>query len=148
MGRVTPLDEDAQVAPGIRAFASPGHRPSHLSYELATGKHRLLDAGDAMIAPVLVEHPTRGNAFDSDPAEGVRSRLALLRRAARPDTTTYVAHFPFPGFLRIVEHETRFSWEAWQPFDAGRIAMIGDDGDRWPNAKVRGSGPAHRAATF
>jgi glyoxylase-like metal-dependent hydrolase (beta-lactamase superfamily II) len=102
-----------EIAPGVRAIASPGHRPSHLAYELVSGERRLLHVGDALIAPVFVDEPSRGNAFDSDPALGIRSRIALLREAARPQTLTYVPHFPFPGFARITEREDRFAYASF-----------------------------------
>ena len=102
-------DGDGEVAPGIRAIAAPGHRPSHLAYELASGDRCVLHVGDALIAPVFVDEPLRGNAFDSSPELGTQSRLALLREAARPQTLTYVPHFPFPGFVRITEQEGRFA---------------------------------------
>lgn len=108
--RVALLDGDREVAAGIRAIASPGHRPSHMAYELAVGDACLLNVGDAMIAPVLVEQPTRGNAFDADPELGVRSRLALLERAAQPRTLTYVPHFPWPGFIRVIKEGERYTW--------------------------------------
>lgn len=108
-GRVALLDGGGVVAPGVRAIATPGHRPSHLAYELVSAEHRLLHAGDALIAPVFIDDPSRGNAFDSDPELGIRSRLTLLRDAARPQTLTYVPHFPFPGFVRIIEREGRFA---------------------------------------
>ena len=108
-GRVALLDGDGEVAPGIRGLGTPGHRPSHLSYELSTPEGRLLHAGDALIAPIFIAQPTRGTAFDTDPELGIRSRLALLKRAAQPKTLTYVPHFPFPGFVRIVEQGEGFA---------------------------------------
>jgi len=112
-GSVLLSEGHGEVAPGIRTIATPGHRPSHLTYELASGEQRLLHAGDALIAPVFIDEPSRGNAFDSDPALGVRSRFALLREAAQPQTLTYVPHFPFPGFVRITERESRFAYASF-----------------------------------
>jgi len=110
--RITLIDGDTEISPGIRTLASPGHRPSHLAYELAVSDHRLLDVGDAMIAPVLLEQPARGNAFDSDPELGIQSRQALLERAAQPGTLTYIPHFPWPGFVAITEHGGQYEWRS------------------------------------
>ncbi len=106
--RVLLFDGDAKVAPGIRSIASPGHRPSHLAFELSTGNHRLLHLGDAMIAPVFLDDLSRGNVFDTDPKLGIESRLEILRRAVEPETLAYVPHFPFPGFIRIEQRGDRF----------------------------------------
>jgi len=108
-GRVQPLGAEGEVEPGIRAIAAPGHRPSHFAYELESGDRRLLHTGDAIIAPILVQEYSRGNAFDTDPELGVTSRLKLLRRAVHPGTVVFAPHFPFPGFVRIVERDGRFS---------------------------------------
>ncbi|MFC2079475.1 MBL fold metallo-hydrolase [Candidatus Bipolaricaulota bacterium] len=113
--RVLLLDGDAEIEPGIRAIAAPGHRPSHMAYELTDGEHRLLHVGDALIATILVDQPLRGNAFDSDPEQGIQSRLKLLEQAALPHTLTYVPHFPFPGFARIERHKGRFTYSQPMP---------------------------------
>ena len=110
--RVVLVDGDCEVTPGIGAVATPGHRPSHLAYELTAGGKRLLHFGDAAIAEPFIEHPERGNAFDADPEQAVASRLKLLERAARPDTLVYVPHFSFPGFGQITERDASFAWEA------------------------------------
>jgi len=108
--RVTLIDADSVIAPGVRALNAPGHRPSHIAYEVSDETCSLLDVGDAAIAPVLVEQHGRGNAFDSDPVEGIRSRQRLLERASSPQTLTFIPHFPWPGFVRISKQGDRFRW--------------------------------------
>jgi len=109
--RVVLVDGDADVAPGIRAVASPGHRPSHLAYELTAEGKRLLHFGDAAIAEPFIEHPERCNAFDADPERAIASRLKLLELAAQPATLVYVPHFSFPGFGHVSPRSDRFAWE-------------------------------------
>ena len=54
-------------------------------------ERRRLGSKTASPRPMESARSRQGNAVDSDPAEGIRSWLALLRRAARPSTTTCVS---------------------------------------------------------
>jgi len=110
--RVQLVDGDEEIAPAIRSLATPGHRPSHLAYELTVEDTTLLHVGDAMIAPALLEQHTRGNGFDADPQMGIRSRRILLERACNSGALVYVPHFPWPGFIRVSRQASGYRWQS------------------------------------
>ena len=63
--------------PGVHAIEASGHTPGHLAVVVGDA---LLWSGDAFVHPSNVPHPEWASAADMDPAEGERTRRALLVR--------------------------------------------------------------------
>ncbi|WP_239089949.1 MBL fold metallo-hydrolase [Sphaerimonospora thailandensis] len=82
------VDGDAEVFPGIRLLHTPGHTPGHQCVEVGD----LVISGDVLHHPVQLADPTITYVYDTDPAEAVRSRMAILARAA----VLAPAHFAEP----------------------------------------------------
>ncbi|MCS6845671.1 MAG: MBL fold metallo-hydrolase, partial [Caldilineales bacterium] len=82
-----------EIAPGLRAMATPGHTPGHLSLVLDGGHQRLILIADLMYSPVQISQPTWSAAFDADPAQANATRLAIFHELTRPDTLTAAGHF-------------------------------------------------------
>ena len=99
------------VVPGITAIAVTGHTPGHMSYELVSGKARLLDIGDsAHSAIVSLAEPDWSMGFDSDKALGKASRRALLTRLSRSHEMVFSPHFPYPGVGTVAAKGSGFAW--------------------------------------
>ncbi|MCT9932318.1 MBL fold metallo-hydrolase [Planotetraspora sp. A-T 1434] len=79
---------DAELFPGIRVVHTPGHTPGHQCVEVGD----FVVSGDVVLHPVQVADPAVAYVYDEDPELAVRTRTALLDRAA----TLAPGHFPDP----------------------------------------------------
>lgn len=100
--RVVLHDGAADLGCGLTLEPLPGHTPGHSGLRLRSGTAELLIAGDALISDAVhLSNPEVGYALDSDPAQAVATRRALLRQVAETGTPLALAHFPFPGLGRV-----------------------------------------------
>lgn len=102
---------EAEIVPGVRAVAAPGHTPGHMAIAVESGGERLLATFDALSHPLHVEHPEGNSVFDTLPDQTDATRRALLDRAAADGTRLIVYHFPFPGLGRVVRQGDALRWE-------------------------------------
>ena len=103
------IEPGDDVAPGIRALATPGHTRDHISLAVASGENRLICAADTMDLPIHIERTDWHPDWDEQPETGMRSRRRLLRRAADENALLHAFHFPFPGVGYV-----RADGEGWQ----------------------------------
>jgi glyoxylase-like metal-dependent hydrolase (beta-lactamase superfamily II) len=94
------LDDDAEVAHGIHAFATPGHTPGHMSVLLASGDEIALIAGDAILTEWSFEHPEWFGSGEVDPRAAATTRRALIERSADGDWLVTAYHVPQVGRVR------------------------------------------------
>lgn len=100
--RMTRFAADAEVAPGIRAVASPGHSPGHTSFLVHDGNAQALVIGDAVTTPIFfVVNPEWHPVFDMDPPTAIQTRKRLLDRAATEGMPVVGYHFDMPATGRI-----------------------------------------------
>ncbi|KAA8607651.1 metallo-beta-lactamase [Salipiger aestuarii] len=99
----TLIADGAEIAPGIRAIATPGHTPGHMSLLIESGAEPLLVTGDALNhAWMNFAHPGWYNGFDMDGAQTVATRRRLLDMAATGRMAVLGYHFPFPGVGHVM----------------------------------------------
>lgn len=99
LGRFAP---DAEVTPGIRAVATPGHSPGHTSFLVHDAAAQALIIGDAVTTPAFfVANPEWQPAFDMDRPTAVETRKRLLDRAATEGMPVVGYHFDMPATGRI-----------------------------------------------
>ena len=113
----TLVADGAEVAPGVRMIATPGHTAGHMSVMLDSGGKQLIVLGDAMShAYTNFAHPEWFNGFDADGAQTVATRMRLLDMAATDRIAVLGYHFPFPGVGHVLrEGESyRFLPALWQ----------------------------------
>jgi glyoxylase-like metal-dependent hydrolase (beta-lactamase superfamily II) len=103
------FDDEYEVAPGVVVSRTGGHTPGHSIVRVASGKDRLMFAGDAVFA-VGFEHPDWHNGFEHDPAEAARVRVRLLRELAETDELLVATHLPFPSVGRVAVDGDAFRW--------------------------------------
>ena len=65
-------------------------------------------------AESLNGHPDWTPVFDYDPAQAIKSRRAILDRAATDRIMVLGYHFPFPALGHVVRRDTAYRWEAAQ----------------------------------
>ena len=92
------VENNAEVAPGVRLLAAPGHTPGHSAFLVTSGKDQLMVSNDAMYVPALLApHPDWQGAYDQDGATAVTTRRKLMDRIIADKMMVCGAHFPFPG---------------------------------------------------
>lgn len=95
--------DDAEVAPGVRYVATPGHSPGHMSVLVASGGAQLMIGGDALTnALISFQKPDWPLGTDLDRERAIATRLALLDRLATDQIGLVGFHLPFPG-IGLVE---------------------------------------------
>jgi glyoxylase-like metal-dependent hydrolase (beta-lactamase superfamily II) len=113
-GKVVAFEPGAQVMPGVRAVATPGHTPGHSSYEISSGDDKLLYLGDVAHHSIIsVQRPDWTITFDGDAKAAEAMRLQTLAALAADNARVYAVHFPFPGNGRVVaQGDGSFIWQA------------------------------------
>ena len=95
---VTRFSGDKELAPGVRAIASPGHSPGHSSFHLSSGDDEVLLIGDALLLPSLfLQNLDWQLAFDSDKDQASATRQAIVQQAVADNVTIGGYHFGFPN---------------------------------------------------
>ena len=92
------VEDGAEVAPGVRILAAPGHTPGHSAYIVGSGADTLMVSADTMYVPALLApHPDGQGAYDQDGATAIATRRKLIDRVIADKMTICGSHFPFPG---------------------------------------------------
>ena len=98
------IKDGQEVVPGVQAMFTPGHTVGHVSFVITSEGQSLLVTGDVMHHHVIsVEKPKLEFAFDTDPKQGVDTRLRLLDMLATDRLACLVYHFPWPGIGHVAK---------------------------------------------
>jgi len=111
-GRVTLIEGDAPIAPGVTALAAPGHTPGHLVIVLSEGLERAILLGDAISCPVQLDETEWGAISDVDPALARRTRERMWAELERSGDPGVGAHFPDLKFGRVLVGEAGRRWRS------------------------------------
>jgi glyoxylase-like metal-dependent hydrolase (beta-lactamase superfamily II) len=95
-GVLDTLDGEAEIAPGVTAFPTPGHLPGHMSLRLESGTVVL---GDVAVHPAQLAEPEWRYVDDEDGDRSVATRQALLPELA--GKVVACGHYPGSGIGRI-----------------------------------------------
>jgi glyoxylase-like metal-dependent hydrolase (beta-lactamase superfamily II) len=110
-GRVTLIEDGAEIVPGIHAVAAFGHTPGHMALSIRSGGEQLLHVADTVLHPLHLEHPDWIPVFDAQPAEAAASKRRIFDRAARESALVFAHHFPpFPNVGRVARTEAGWRW--------------------------------------
>ena len=107
----------AEMTPGIKAIALPGHTPGHTGFDVTTNVGPFVIRGDICHAPeVQCPRPDVTVVFDVSLTDAIESRRKTLARAADEDLLIAGMHMPFPGFTHIVRSADAYAHhpEVWQ----------------------------------
>ena len=113
-GLLRPRDPDAVIAPGVRLLSAPGHTPGHVAVELDNGGDTMLYLSDTVLHEQQFANPEWTSAVDTDPAETVATRRAILDRAA--ERGTLVAGFHLPNLARVSRARRGYRLESVRAF--------------------------------
>ena len=109
------VEDNAEVAPGVRILTAPGHTPGHSAFLVTSGKDQLMVSNDAMYVPALLApHPDWQGAYDQDGATAVATRRKLIDRVIADKMTICGSHFPFPGTGTFVKDGNAYGFTPTQ----------------------------------
>lgn len=110
-GRLRTFDGDTDLAPGIRAVASPGHTPGHSLFVAESRGQKLVLWGDLMhVAAVQFAEPLVTIRFDVDQEAAAAQRRKAYDAAAREGHWVGAAHIPFPGLGQVQAEGGAYRW--------------------------------------
>ena len=115
--RVRTIKTD-EVAPGVRAFPTPGHTPGHTAWLVESNGDRLLIWGDIVHFPGMqFAFPDTSVAYDIDPAAAAEARKKVLKFVAGEKLRVAGVHLDFPAFGHVVSNGAvyRYVPEVWRP---------------------------------
>ena len=109
--RVTLVEDDQELVPGIRAVAAIGHTPGHMALSITSGDEQLLHVSDTVLHPWHLGHPDWVPVFDLVPEEAARTKARLFDRAVDEKCLVFAHHFPpFPAIGHIERRASGWEW--------------------------------------
>ena len=110
-GKFKTFDGDTDLVPGIKAMASPGHTPGHITYIVESKGEKLALWGDLMhVAAVQFAEPSVTIKFDTDPKSAAAQRKRAYADAARRGYWVAAAHLAFPGIGHVRTEGKAYAW--------------------------------------
>lgn len=105
----TPYDNGKEAAPGITAYATPGHTPGHSSLIIASGNKKVVVQGDVTNHPgVFMKNPGWHAMFDNDGGMAEETRRKFYDMAITEKLPIIGYHFPFPSMGYVEKDGTGY----------------------------------------
>ncbi|AZO15829.1 MBL fold metallo-hydrolase [Mesorhizobium sp. M2A.F.Ca.ET.043.05.1.1] len=109
------VDDGAEVVPGIRIMAAPGHTPGHSVYHVDAGAEQFLVSADTMYVPALLApHPEWQGAYDQDGPMAIATRHRIIDQVIAGNVRICGSHFPFPGTGSFVKDGNAYAFTPTQ----------------------------------
>jgi glyoxylase-like metal-dependent hydrolase (beta-lactamase superfamily II) len=110
-GKVKTFEGGAQLFPGIRSIASPGHTPGHSFYALESNGEKIVFWGDIMhVAEAQFPNPAITVIFDVDSKAAATQRREAYADAAKYGYLVAPAHVSFPGIGHLRTNGDGYRW--------------------------------------
>ncbi len=114
-GRLTLVDGESEIVPGISVLPAPGHTPGHIAVSVTSADRELLHISDTVLYPLHLEFPDWLPVFDMSPEQAAASKKRIFDQAAERKALVFAHHFPpFPSVGYVLKREV--GWE-WQPIE-------------------------------
>jgi glyoxylase-like metal-dependent hydrolase (beta-lactamase superfamily II) len=75
------VEDEAELLPGVRLCAAPGHTPGQCAVEVEEDGRHLLFLADAVMSPMQFAHPDWVGTVENHPNQVEKTRHRLLDRA-------------------------------------------------------------------
>jgi glyoxylase-like metal-dependent hydrolase (beta-lactamase superfamily II) len=109
--RVTVVQGDEEIVPGIRFEPTWGHTPGHVMVAVSTAGQTVYNISDVVVHPLFVEHPDWSPAIDMDAGRADEARRHFYARAAEEGALVFAHHLgPFPNLGHITRRGDGFAW--------------------------------------
>jgi glyoxylase-like metal-dependent hydrolase (beta-lactamase superfamily II) len=110
--RIVFYKDGQEVIPGVQAMHTPGHTVGHHSFVVTSGAKSLFVVGDLMHHLILVERPRMEVVFDTDPKQGIETRIKVMDMLAAQRLPALVYHMPWPGIGHFAKQGDGFRYVA------------------------------------
>jgi glyoxylase-like metal-dependent hydrolase (beta-lactamase superfamily II) len=110
--RIVFYKDGQEVIPGVQAMHTPGHTVGHTSFVITSGGKSLFLVGDLTHHVILVEKPRMEVGFDTDPKQGVETRIKVMDMLAAQRMPALVYHLPWPGIGHFAKQDDGFRYVA------------------------------------
>jgi glyoxylase-like metal-dependent hydrolase (beta-lactamase superfamily II) len=111
--RMVFLKDGQDVVPGVQALSTPGHTVGHTSFVINSQGRSLLNIADLGHQPALqMENPRAEFTRDTDPKQGVTTRLRVFDMVASQRIPILAYHFPWPGIGHVAKRGDRYRYVA------------------------------------
>jgi len=100
-----------QACPGGDQGSAIDRVPHH-SFVVSSGSKSLFVVGDLMHHVILIEKPRMEVAFDTDPKQGVTTRIKAMDMLASGRMAALVYHMPWPGIGHFAKQGDGFRYVA------------------------------------
>lgn len=91
-------NDGAELVPGVKAIATPGHTIGHMSFQVASGGQQLFIQGDvSTLHQLFVRNPGWHVRFDADAQKAEATRRAFFERVIAEKGMIAGYHFGFPN---------------------------------------------------
>src|SRR5215470_12661054 len=110
--RIVFYKDGQEVIPGVQAMHTPGHTVGHHSFVVTSGSKSLFVVGDLMHHVILIEKPRMEVAFDTDPKQGIETRIKAMDMLAAQRIPALVYHMAWPGIGHFAKQGDGFRYVA------------------------------------
>jgi glyoxylase-like metal-dependent hydrolase (beta-lactamase superfamily II) len=105
--------DGADVAPGVKAIATPGHTIGHTSFLVASGGQQLFIQSDVSgIYQLFVKNPGYYSGFDADGPKAEATRRAFYDRVIAEKAMVAGYHFGFPNVGTLTKDGNGYAFAA------------------------------------
>jgi len=113
--RIVFIKDGQEIVPGMQALWTPGHTVGHTSFVIDSQGSSIVYTGDLGHQPILqMENPHAEFARDTDPRQGVSSRLRVFDMVASGKFPILAYHFPWPGIGHVTREGDNYRYVAIQ----------------------------------
>jgi glyoxylase-like metal-dependent hydrolase (beta-lactamase superfamily II) len=104
------FDGEAEIARGLTAVPTPGHRLDATSLRVEDGSQAALLLADTMHLTVQATHPEWSSVWDSDKALAAQTRRHVLEQAEQEGLLLGIPHTPLGGLGYVREQRDTLVW--------------------------------------
>ena len=109
--RFEPVEDGAEIAEGMTAFAAAGHYAGHMGLRLRSAGDDAILLGDSAVHPAQLDRPDLVYDSDADPRTCAETRRALLPELLDREVLAICGHYPGSGIGRVVTRDGHVVWE-------------------------------------
>lgn len=109
--KMTVIEKEGEILPGIFVIPAPGHTPGQILIKVKSGKDAVVYLSDLILHPIHCEHPEWFSMLDMNFEMTYASRIKVLEQLANEGTPVIGFHFDFPGMGKIVKKGKTWNWE-------------------------------------